>query len=127
MERRKEAEDNTWLQYFESIKDVCPWSYESYIEGRIKIVSFDQKRMLNSEVNWAKEPWDAIVYVVEGLTLDEMDDIVADQNDCQEICEYLWSYPTFTKGRNKQAPHSIIIQQDRATLIKLRAALRRKK
>ena len=120
MARRREAEDSTWLQYFKSIKNVCPWSYESYINGKIKILPYDEDFLKLTEANWKEQSLDALVYIVEGLTLDEMDDIVADRNDCQEKCEYLWSYPTYTKGKNNQAPYPIIIQQDRAKLMKLR-------
>ena len=39
MERRKEVEDKSiWFQYFRSIRHVCPWSYKSYLEGKIKII-----------------------------------------------------------------------------------------
>ena len=75
-----------------------------------------------TEANWAQQPWDALVYMVDDLTLDEIDDIVAQQNDCQEKCEYLWSHPSYTKGGNNQAPCPIIIQQDRARLMELRYA-----
>ena len=123
MGRRKEAEDSIWLQYFKSIKDVCPWSYESYINGKIKILPYNEESLKLTEANWTEQPLDALVYVVEGLTLDEIDDIVADRNDCQEKCEYLWSYPTYTKVKNNQAPYPIIIQQDRARLMKLRGKI----
>ena len=123
VERRKEVEDKSiWFQYFRSIRTVCPWSYKSYLEGKIKIIPFDRDFMKLTEANWAQQPWDALVYVVDDLTLDEIDDIVAQENDCQEKCEYLWSHPSYTKGGNKQAPYPIIIQQDRAKLMELRYA-----
>ena len=75
-----------------------------------------------TETNWVVQPYDALVYVVDDLTLEEIDDIVAHRNDCQEKCEYLWSHPTYTKGSNNQAPYPIIIQQDRAKLMELRYA-----
>ena len=123
VERRKEVEDKSiWFQYFHSIRTVCPWSYTSYLEGKIKIIPFDRELMELTEANWAQQPWDALVYMVDDLTLDEIDDIVAQQNDCQEKCEYLWSHPSYTKGGNNQAPCPIIIQQDRARLMELRYA-----
>ena len=123
MERKNEAEAKcNWFQYFHSIRHVCPWSYESYCKGRIKIVPLDIDILKLTEMNWNIEDWDAIVYVVDDLTLDEIDDIVAHRNDSQEKCEYLWSHPTFTKGKNNQTPFPIIIQQDRAQLMELRYA-----
>ena len=71
-------------------------------------------------MNWNIEDWDAVVYVVDDLTLNEIDDIVAHRNDSQEKCEYLWSHPTYTKGGGNQSPYPIIIQQDRAQLMELR-------
>ena len=123
VERKEEVEAKSiWFQYFRSIRHVCPWSYQSYLEGKIKIIPFDRELMELTEANWEHQPYDALVYVVDDLTLDEIDDIVAQQNDCQEKCEYLWSHPTFTKGGNNQAPYPIIIQQDRAKLMELRYA-----
>ena len=94
-------------------------------KGRIKIVPLDIDILKLTEMNWNIEDWDAIVYVVDDLTLDEIDDIVAHRNDSQEKCEYLWSHPTYTKGGGNQAPFPIIIQQDRAQLMELRYAKKR--
>ena len=123
VERKEEVEAKSiWFQYFRSIRHVCPWSYQSYLEGKVKIIPFDRELMELTEANWDIEPNDALVYVVDDLTLDEIDDIVAHRNDCQEKCEYLWSHPTYTKGSNNQAPFACIIQQDRAKLMELRYA-----
>ena len=123
VERKEEVEAKSiWLKYFHGIRHVCPWSYQSYLEGKIKIIPFDREILELTETNWVVQPYDALVYVVDDLTPDKIDDIVAQQNDCQEKCEYLWSHPTFTKGGNNQAPYPIIIQQDRAKLMELRYA-----
>jgi len=124
VERRREVEARSiWFQYFHSIRHVCPWSYESYLNGKIKIIPYDEDMLKLTEMNWSIEPWDAVVYVVDtDLTLDAIDNIVARRNESQEKCEYLWSHPTFTKGGGNQAPFPIIIQQDRAKLMELRYA-----
>ena len=123
VDRKEEVEDKSiWLKYFHSIRHVCPWSYKSYLEGKIKIIPFDRELLKLAEANWSLETSDALVYVVDDLTLNEIDEFVAHRNDCQEKCEYLWSHPTFTKGSNNQAPYPIIIQQDRARLMELRYA-----
>ena len=123
VERKEEVEAKSiWLKYFHSIRHVCPWSYQSYLEGKIKIIPFDRELMELTEANWELDPNDALVYVVDDLTLNEIDEFVAHRNDCQEKCEYLWSHPTYTKGSNNQAPYPIIIQQDRAKLMELRYA-----
>tara|TARA_B100001057_G_scaffold411670_1_gene427420 strand:+ start:892 stop:1287 length:396 start_codon:yes stop_codon:yes gene_type:complete len=128
VERKEEVEAKSiWLKYFHSIRHVCPWSYKSYLEGKIKIIPFDRDIMELTEANWSLETNDALVYVVDDLTLDEIDNIVAQRNDCQEKCEYLWSHPTFSKGGNNQAPYPIIIQQDRAKLMELRSGRKKTK
>ena len=123
VERKEEVEDKSiWLKYFHSIRHVCPWSYKSYLEGKIKIIPFDRELLKLTEMNWNLESNDALVYVVDDLTLNEIDEFVAHRNDCQEKCEYLWSHPTFTKGSNNQTPKPVIIQQDRKRLMELRNA-----
>ena len=132
MVKRNDQEDNipgyiVWLHYFRRIKSVCPWSYESFLAGNTKIVPFDSEILKLSEMNWDIEPWEVIVYVVNDLTLDEIDKFVAHRNDSQEKCEYLWSHPTYTKGGGNQAPYPIIIQQDRERLMELRYGSQKKK
>ncbi|MAJ57163.1 MAG: hypothetical protein CMI74_03745 [Candidatus Pelagibacter sp.] len=123
MERKKEVGDNSnWFNYFHSIRHVCPWSYKSYLEGKIQIIPFDKELLKLTEINWKIQPNDALVYVVDDLTLDEIDEFVAHRNDSQKKCEYLWSHPTFTKGANNQTPKPVIIQQDRERLMELRNA-----
>ena len=124
MVKRKEVEAKSiWFNYFKSIRKVCPWSYKSYCDGKVKITEFDTELLSLIEQNWDIEPWDAVVYVVKDLTLDEIDDIVAHRNESQKKCEYLWSHPSYTKGKNNQTPWPVIIQQDRVRLTELRNAL----
>jgi len=118
VEKRKEVEDN-WLTYFYSIKNVCPWSYESYKKGRIYITEFTTDKVIETEQNWNMDNYDAVVYLTD-MSVDELDKFVEDRNNEQDSCEYLWSHPTFTKGGNRQTSQPIVIQQDRAFLTELR-------
>lgn len=119
--RKNEEVEVDWLQYFHSIKNVCPWSYESYTQGTTKITQFDSNILKLNEQNWRNLPWEVIVYQLgDDLTLDAIDEFVAIRNESQEKCEYLWSHPSFTKGGNNQTPVPVIIQQDREQLLKLR-------
>ena len=120
MAKRNVVEVN-WLEYFHSIKHVCPWSYESYTNGTTKIIQFDSDILKLNEQNWRNLPWEVIVYQLgDDLTLDAIDEFVAIRNESQEKCEYLWSHPSFTKGGRNQTPVPVIIQQDRENLLKLR-------
>ena len=118
MERKEEAEDS-WLTYFHSIRNVCPWSYESYKKGRINIIKFNRDTLELNEQNWNLKQWDAIVYTTK-MTVDELDKFVEKKNEDQEKCEYLWSHPHYTKGGGRQTHCPIIIQQDRQFLTELR-------
>ena len=118
VEKRKEVEDN-WLTYFYSIKNVCPWSYESYKKGRIYITEFTETKVIETEQNWTMDKYDAIVYTTQ-MSVDELDKFVENRNNEQDSCEYLWSHPKFTKGGHRQTSQPIVIQQDRAFLTELR-------
>ena len=121
VERKEEAvEDKSiWFQYFHSIKNVCPWSFESYCNGRVKITQFDRDILELNEQNWSLKEWDAIVYITE-MSVNELDEFVEERNNDQEKCEYLWSHPHYTKGGGRQTHCPIIIQQDRQFLTELR-------
>ena len=100
-----------WEKYFKSIQKVCPWSYESFLAGKIKITTQDIVQDLKE--------YDAIVYQVD-MSIDELDNFVEKLNDIQEECEFLWSHPDHTKGGNNQTPVAVVIQQDRKFLKELR-------
>jgi hypothetical protein len=120
VERRNGQEVN-WLDYFQSISKVCPWSLQSYLNGTTKITEFDEDIVKLNEQNFQNLPWEVIVYLTgDDLTLDAIDEYVALRNKCQENCEYLWSHPSFTKGGKNQTPVPVIIQQDRKILMELR-------
>jgi len=118
--KRKEVEDN-WLTYFHSIKNVCPWSYESYKKGRIYITEFTETKVIETEENWTMDKYDAIVYTTQ-MSVDELDTFVEQRNDEQDLCEYLWSHPSYSKGGKNQTQTPVIIQQDRKWLMELRNA-----
>jgi len=118
VEKRKEVEDN-WLTYFHSIKNVCPWSYDSYKKGRIYITEFTETKVIETEQNWNMDNYDAVVYLTN-MSVDELDKFVEYRNNEQNSCEYLWSHPKFTKGGHRQTSQPIVIQQDRAFLTELR-------
>ena len=119
VERKEEVAEDSWLTYFHSIKDVCPWSYNSYKKGRINITEFTKTKVINSEQNWNIDKYDAVIYLTN-MSVDELENFVEKRNRKQKVCEYLWSHPEYTKGGNRQTKQSIIIQQDRAFLNELR-------
>ena len=133
VERKNVQEDKlpsdyiVWLRYFKQIKNVCPWSYKSFIAGTTNIVPFNLELLIENESNWNERPWEVIIYLMgDDYTLDNMDSITEYRNEVQNTCEYLWSHPSFSKGGNNQAPKRIIIQQDRARLMELRHGKKKK-
>ncbi len=118
MAEKKDLEVN-WLEYFQSISDVCPWSLESYKAGRILFIPYNEKTIAINDVQWDDRIVDAIVYFNAPDDIDYLDDVVVDLED-SETCIYFWSHPKFTKGKSKQAPVPILIQQSRANLEQVR-------
>lgn len=100
-----------WKAYFKSIQKVCPWSYESFLAGKIKITDQEDIEDLNK--------YDAIVYQVD-MSIDALDELAEYLNDEQDTYEFLWSHPDHSKGGNNQTPVPVLIQQDRTILERLR-------
>ena len=54
-----------WDQYFQSIRSVCPWSLQSFRQGRIDFVPFSWEGIQARDISWKKltQPnFDAVVY-----------------------------------------------------------------
>lgn len=119
-----------WEQYFQSISHVCPWSLESFQQGRIDFVPFSWDGIKAREATWRKltQPnFDAVVYIAIPETEIEELDFICEYMEHSPNCIYFWSHPEHTKGGNNQAPLPIIIQQDRENLTKARASLKKHK
>ena len=121
--------DINWQQYFESISKVCPWSLESYEQGRIDFLPYNHHGMLLRDHHWTQSTqrdFDAVVWV--GAPDDpEILDEICEVYENSKNCVYFWSHPKHTKGGHNQAPIPIIIQQDRQNLIKARKSLKKNK
>lgn len=105
-----------WNSYFEKIKDVCPWSWQSWQQDKILITQLHTIKPLGE--------YDAIVYMVEDVDEDSLDEYVQELNEEYDRYEFLWSHPTHTKGGKNQTPMAVIIQQDRKVLEDLRKGIK---
>ena len=105
-----------WNSYFEKIKDVCPWSWQSWKQDKILITQLHCIKPLGE--------YDAIVYMVEDVDEDSLDEYVQELNEEYDQYEFLWSHPTHTKGGKNQTPMAVIIQQDRKVLEDLRKGIK---
>ena len=104
-----------WPKYFQSIQDVCPWSYEAYKQGKLDIRDFDIDAIIHTDVDWTGE-WNAVIWQHCPYPVDDMEKVVDDLNSESKKCIYFFSHPTYTKGRNKQTLVPVIIQQDKKQL-----------
>ena len=103
-----------WYKYFESIQDVCPWSFKAYKNNMINFYEGDLhiRNLDESEAN--------IYIFTEGYSDDDLYEIAEELNNTYAGYEFLWSHPDYTKGGHRQTPVPVIIQQDRKTLEILR-------
>ena len=105
-----------WNSYFEKIKDVCPWSWQSWQNDKVLITQLHTIKPLGE--------YDAIIYTVEEVDEDSLDEYVQELNEKYDQYEFLWSHPTHTKGGKNQTPIAVIIQQDRKALEDLRKGIK---
>ena len=105
-----------WQTYFQKIKDVCPWSWEAWQNGKIKITQLNEIIPLGE--------YEAILYIVGNVDEDSLDDYVESLNEEYTEYEFLWSHPTHTKGGKNQTPIAVVIQQDRRVLENLRKGIK---
>jgi hypothetical protein len=115
-----------WKEYFQSIVDVCPWSYEAYKKGKIDIRDFNIDSVLWEDFVWEGQ-YNAIVWQNVPFTLDDLEKVVADLNAESTKCIYFFSHPEYTKGKNKQTFVPVIIQQDKKQLDQARKQMKGRK
>lgn len=100
-----------WGKYFQSIKQVCPWSLSAWKHGKIRIQ------------RWHSQPKDlgtteAVIYTAPNHNPRQLKKIAARLNRQRPTDEWLWSHPSFG---NHSAPIACLIQQDRVRLHELRS------
>lgn len=115
-----------WKEYFQSIVDVCPWSYEAYKKGKIDIRDFNIDSVLWEDFVWEGQ-YNAIVWQNVPFTLDDLEKVVGDLNAESTKCIYFFSHPEYTKGKNKQTFVPVIIQQDKKQLDQARKQMKGRK
>lgn len=115
-----------WPKYFQSIQDVCPWSYQAYRNGKLDIRDFDIDAIIWEDCDWDSR-WNAIVWQHCPYSVDEMEKVVNDLNRESRNCIYFFSHPAYTKGKNKQTLVPVIIQQDKKQLSQVRQQMKGRK
>lgn len=100
-----------WLAYFESIQHECPWSLAAYRKGAIEIGDWCSTDVILPLGDLQARMY-CVAYpnsIVEAMALE------LDSGDI--TCEWLFSYPGYGAYAT---PVSVLIQQDRAELARLR-------
>lgn len=126
--KRTEAENqrsNTnWLEYYESIRNVCPWSYRSYVMGGIITVPYTENtfstfaKCFENSIDEHGQATDCIVYVCTGKSLDWLEHMVDTMNNTYPHQEWLYSSPADDDGN--ATPVEVLIQQRSSKLEELR-------
>lgn len=101
-----------WLDYFKSIRSVCPWSYPAYTKSQIEILpNFDYKPL---------GKYLARVYIYE-LTSSELEQMMEHLNEHYPQEEWFFSHPS--EGGHS-SPYPCLIQQSHQHLQTIRKGLK---
>ena len=123
-EKQRLKEEVNWLEYFQSIRSVCPWSLKAYMDNKILHV----KNPNGCELSWCAafsadtEPgtvrYEALLFEYDNdASVDTLYDIteVIDAKYPQLIS--FWSHPI---EEQNNTPTPCVIVQDKGTLTDLR-------
>ena len=112
MEKARSHQSVNWYDYFKSIREECPWSYAAYLKGLIDIVEYQGQRLplgdYQARMYIVSAPDATVTAIAQGLDYDDSE------------CEWLYSYPGYG---DFATPVSVLIQQNRKELTKLRTQL----
>lgn len=104
-----------WLEYFQRIKTVCPWSLAAYQQGRIDFVKWQGQPK-------AIDNWSARIYTTK-LNRRRLKKLCQQLDREDHECAWLWS----CKGYGPFATEiAILIQQPRPILELLRQKITEK-
>ena len=105
----KNPHADDWLEYFKSIRAVCPWSMPAYVRGEIEIVRGSRIRPLHN--------YRARVYVLWGWSARRIKKLATKLTVHDTVNEWLWSHPSYG---GHSAPIGCLIQQDQQELNRIR-------
>jgi hypothetical protein len=109
----------TWAtNYFASIRGVCPWSYKAHMKDNILFIEGGSDKCFGTYANIYKASTkEAFVFILEGKTSKELDELCLIYEQLYTHVEWLWSHP---EQEGDSTPKPVIIIQDKATLQQLR-------
>jgi len=101
-----------WLDYFKSIRSVCPWSFPAYNKSQIEILPFFDYRPLGGLLARV------YIYTLSSQELEHMMELLNEQYPQEE---WFFSHPS--EGGHS-APYPCLIQQSHAYLENIRKDLK---
>ena len=104
------ASVGSWIEYFDSIQGVCPWSSTHYARGRIDVVTF-------MGIRYPLNNYSARIYTCETVAVATLKQWCDKLNQLHECDEWFWSHPS--EGGNS-TPIPVLIQQNHKYLQKIR-------
>lgn len=114
--KKSQVVEANWLEYFRSIRNVCPWSLPAFQKDLIEIVRWQGYRIA------LEPPIEARVYICD-LNPRRLKKLATDLENRDTLNEWLWSHPDFA---NHSTPHPCLIQQNRQRLTELRTKYSKK-
>ena len=111
-------EDSSWVKYFASIKQVCPWSYK--LMDKILVIEPHISCINTWSTVFKASSHEAFVYKFPQANVTWLSNQCDQLNASQEFSEWLWSHPS-EGGDSVHIP--CLIQQDRAKLNTIRESI----
>ena len=104
------------VNYFESIKEVCPYSAPSYKNGKLLVLDYDPK--LVEEYYHVIDDYEPIMLAgPPAPPRDTILDVLEDLHDERPRAKWFWSHP---KDKDHSTPKPSIIMQNKVNLKKAR-------
>jgi hypothetical protein len=119
-----DASSVNWLEYYKGIANVCPWSYKSFIMGKIITIPYTDNTFMSfaSAFRNCKDKddvyTDCFVYTCKGKSVRWLESMVDEMNEEYPDAEWLYSSPDDNTGNATPIP--VLIQQRKAQLEELR-------
>jgi len=115
--KRNQKEEVNWLEYYQSIAEVCPWSLGYFKSGEI-----DHTDVSATVGRMPLDGLRARVYYSTDWTAGQLESMADAYNELYPEEEWLYSHPSY-KGYSTPVP--ALIQQDRAILEEARKKKRK--
>lgn len=116
MDSEAVRKEDKWAEYFDSIKQSCPWSGQYYKMSKILFVETTPVCLDTYAKLFPYTDYEAVVYKWPDASVEWLQTMCNGLNDTYDT-EWLWSHPA--EG-GESTPCPVLIQQDAEKLAQLR-------